>query len=314
MSGPSSDLSTGPSIRPSADPHAAPSAGPSSGPSPVPSTAAMVAPAHEDFRKPRTISGGCLCRAVRYKVDFKEDHDFLKSSNSCQCTQRRRQTGTLVYYTHTIPVDCLKWHTQVVPIPGNPAMVGPPTMKYQRTPVGYQFGFCQNCGSTLYWKDEARSDLELALGTVDPEFLNGSSGEPGRATDDGYRFALANCGGANRSCDQKIKGLTDLIPQRDQRYFRNAPAEGRRKRKIEGDHEVEQAEELRKQTMEQHQKAEPQKAEPQKAEPQKEEPQKEEPQKEEPQKAEPQKGSEHLAPEETRAEVVVADAPVEAEQ
>lgn len=29
--------------------------------------------------KPSSISGGCLCEAVRYNITFPSDHDFLKS-------------------------------------------------------------------------------------------------------------------------------------------------------------------------------------------------------------------------------------------
>ncbi|KAK8102699.1 hypothetical protein PG984_015845 [Apiospora sp. TS-2023a] len=295
MSSPASDVSNAPSIRPSANPHVGLYADPSAEPSAIPLTAARVATIHEAFRKPQTITGGCLCGAVRYNVEFNKDHDFLKSSNSCQCTECRRQTGTLVHYTHTIPPDCLTWITKQVPLvpyPGYPVIMVSSTMRSHRTTTGYQLGFCQKCGSTLYSRDELRDDLQLALGTVDPEFLIGSYGEPGRApnvtpvepTDDGYGFALANCGGVNKFCDQEIKGVTDSIQKRGKRYFRNAPAEGRRKRMIEEDHAAQRAEEIRKQIMQQRQKQER------------------------------QKGSEHPVPEETRAEVVVADAPVEAEQ
>lgn len=29
--------------------------------------------------KPTTISGGCLCEAIRYTITFPPDHDFLNS-------------------------------------------------------------------------------------------------------------------------------------------------------------------------------------------------------------------------------------------
>ncbi|KAI1363106.1 hypothetical protein F5Y08DRAFT_252300 [Xylaria arbuscula] len=33
----------------------------------------------EEYPKPKYITGGCLCEALRYRIDFPEDHDFEKS-------------------------------------------------------------------------------------------------------------------------------------------------------------------------------------------------------------------------------------------
>lgn len=35
--------------------------------------------ATDSFEKPESITGGCLCGSIRYKVVFPKDHDFLKS-------------------------------------------------------------------------------------------------------------------------------------------------------------------------------------------------------------------------------------------
>lgn len=157
-------------------------------------------------------------------------------SNSCQCTECRRQSGTLALYTHTIPAICLHWVTQMAILSVNPPVAQPVNLRYSMTKSGYLRGFCSNCGSTLYWKDDNRRELEIALGTVDPEFLIGSCVEPGRATstaaatptDDGYGFALVNCSGVNYSYENQIKGVTDKLvtQQRGTRLFKHEPPEG----------------------------------------------------------------------------------------
>ncbi|KAI1501883.1 glutathione-dependent formaldehyde-activating GFA [Biscogniauxia marginata] len=147
----------------------------------------MSRPTVENFPKPTTITGGCLCGSIRYKVDFPKDHDFLKSSSSCQCMQCRRSTGALFFVAHTVPLSCLTYLTPVDSL-----------KNFVATP-GFQRGFCTNCGSFLYWRDELRDDIALAVGCVDPEVLVG----------EGYGFALANMKGHNVWCENEIKGITD---------------------------------------------------------------------------------------------------------
>lgn len=73
------------------------------------------------------------------------------------------------------------------------------TLKNFNATPGIQRGFCTNCGSYLYWRDESRDDLELAVGTVDAELLSE------------FGFALANASGNNVWCQNEIKGVTDGI-------------------------------------------------------------------------------------------------------
>jgi hypothetical protein len=54
----------------------------------------------------------------------------------------------------------------------------------------------------------SRPDLELAVGSVDPEFLVGNAEE----NRPGYGFALANCCGHNVHCGNEIKGVTEGWP------------------------------------------------------------------------------------------------------
>ncbi|KAH8907419.1 glutathione-dependent formaldehyde-activating GFA [Coniochaeta sp. PMI_546] len=151
----------------------------------------------ENFPKPKEITGGCLCGSLRYKIVFPDDHDFLKSSGSCQCTQCRRQTGALIFYSHTILLENLTWLT-----PTDDAL-----NKFVATP-GYERGVCRNCGSLLYWRDVRRPDLEIAVGSVDPEYLVGDA----EGKEPGYGFALANCCSHNVFCSNEIKGVTDGLP------------------------------------------------------------------------------------------------------
>lgn len=85
--------------------------------------------------------------------------------------------------------------------------------KFHATP-GYERGFCRRCGGLLYWRDLRRDDLEISVGSVDPEFLvgkkRGGDGEGG----EGYGFALANCCSHNVFCGNEIKGVTDGLPGR----------------------------------------------------------------------------------------------------
>ncbi|KAI1454087.1 glutathione-dependent formaldehyde-activating GFA [Annulohypoxylon moriforme] len=145
----------------------------------------MSGPTPVDFPKPTSITGGCLCDALRYKVDFPSNHDFLNSSRSCQCTQCRRNTGTLFLVAHTIPLSGFTFSTPTE------------SLKNFSATLGFQRAFCGNCGSFMYWRDESCDDIALAVGTVDAEFLSK------------YGFALASMSGGNVWCQNEIKGVTD---------------------------------------------------------------------------------------------------------
>jgi hypothetical protein len=96
--------------------------------------------------------------------------------------------------------------------------LGPtPSLKnYSATP-GIQRGFCSDCGSFLYWRDESLDDIELAVGCFDPEFLIGEEGKSG------YGLALANMSGNNVYCENEIPGVTDgWIGRRGERWLKGS--------------------------------------------------------------------------------------------
>ncbi|CAJ2504101.1 Uu.00g114950.m01.CDS01 [Anthostomella pinea] len=158
----------------------------------------MSAPTVQNFPKPKSVTGGCLCGSIRYRVDFPDGHDFLQSSGSCQCTQCRRGTGSLFFTAHSIPLKSLTYLTATDAL-----------KKFYATP-GITRGFCAHCGSFLYWRDESSNTVDLAVGCVDPELLVGE-GEEGV----GFGFALANMAGANIWCRNEIRGVTDGMVGRE---------------------------------------------------------------------------------------------------
>ncbi|KAM7200623.1 putative glutathione-dependent formaldehyde-activating enzyme [Rhypophila sp. PSN 637] len=176
------------------------------------------------FPTPKSITGGCLCGGIRYKVDFPPDHDFKKASGSCQCTQCRRQTGSLFFLAHTIK-PASKCFRYLPPSPTNDTSSQadvPKTLKEYiinpSSPIGAR-GICTNCGSFLYWRpksnnpDPDKADeedyLELAVGTIDPEYLFGEGEQEEHG--EGYGLALVNGGGGHSWCKNEIRGVTDGI-------------------------------------------------------------------------------------------------------
>ncbi|KAK4213294.1 Mss4-like protein [Rhypophila decipiens] len=165
------------------------------------------------FPTPKSITGGCLCGGIRYKVDFPVDHDFKKASGSCQCTQCRRQTGSLFFLAHTIkPASKSSSSSNEIPSTLKEYIINP------ASPIGAR-GICTNCGSFMYWRpksnnppdkaeeEEEEDYLELAVGTIDPEYLFGE----GQEEHEGYGLALVNGGGGHSWCKNSIRGVTDGI-------------------------------------------------------------------------------------------------------
>ncbi|KAI5921872.1 glutathione-dependent formaldehyde-activating GFA [Camillea tinctor] len=166
----------------------------------------MSKPIVEEYPKPTTITGGCLCGSIRYRVDFPQDHDFVQSSCTCQCTQCRRSTGTLIFAAHSVALRNLTYTSAT------------DTLRNYSATRGFQRGFCATCGSFLYWRDESRDVVELAVGCVDEEFLVGEHGS------EGFGRALASPEGNHVWCQNEIKGVTDRMvgPGCGVRWARNS--------------------------------------------------------------------------------------------
>ena len=120
---------------------------------------------------------------------------------TCQCTQCRKQTGSLFYIAHSVPASCFQ-------ILGSQEDL----KQYKASPEAVRT-FCGKCGSFLLWSLEGSDHVSFAVGTVDALYLFGEGAED---RDDvpkhGFGEILANGGGGHEFCRNEIKGVTDDIP------------------------------------------------------------------------------------------------------
>ena len=125
---------------------------------------------------PSTASGGCLCGSVRYKVTFPTNHDWKRGVNitysshthspanallkcsTCQCSQCRKNGGSLIAWLHKVPASSVAFTSQTT------------LSRYHATPDAAR-GFCTKCGSWLFWRSEASNSMSMSVGTFDKEEL-----------------------------------------------------------------------------------------------------------------------------------------------
>lgn len=99
-----------------------------------------------------TVTGGCLCGAVRFEVEVKAAEDGAVIVDVCHCGM------------------CRRWH-------GGPALAvqatGPLRFENEeplglyRSSAWAERGFCKTCGSSLFWRMEDGSFATLAAGALD---------------------------------------------------------------------------------------------------------------------------------------------------
>lgn len=96
----------------------------------------------------RTRSGGCLCGAVRYRIDGP-----VRPVIACHCRQCRRQSGH--YYAATAAAR------SDVTIQGQEAIT------WFAASSQAERGFCSRCGSALFWHWHGRDRLSILAGSLD---------------------------------------------------------------------------------------------------------------------------------------------------
>ncbi len=97
-------------------------------------------------------TGGCLCGKVRYKVVGE-----LMPIINCHCSKCRRFHGHVGAYTATrrenlvlMETTGLKWYRST----------------QDETPNVYR-GFCEVCGSSLFWDPRGKPNISIAAGSID---------------------------------------------------------------------------------------------------------------------------------------------------
>ena len=96
-----------------------------------------------------TISGRCLCGAVRYEAGLP-----LSAATYCHCESCRRAHGAPAVAWVNVASASLRYTT------GEP-------VSYESSP-NVRRSFCGRCGSPLtYWCDTRSAEIDIAVGTLD---------------------------------------------------------------------------------------------------------------------------------------------------
>ncbi len=96
-------------------------------------------------------TGGCLCGAVRYRVDGP-----LRDVLICHCEECRRWHG------HVSASTAARREDLALLEPGGLRWIDSP-----RSDAGARRGFCGECGSSLFWDAPGRPTVSIAAGTLD---------------------------------------------------------------------------------------------------------------------------------------------------
>ena len=92
--------------------------------------------------------GGCLCGAVRYEV-----RGPLRPVVDCHCTMCRRTSGHFAAFTATRP--------------GALVLIESEGLRWYRSSAAARRGFCEICGSSLFWEPASGDRVSIAAGTLD---------------------------------------------------------------------------------------------------------------------------------------------------
>ena len=92
--------------------------------------------------------GGCLCGAIRYEIDGP-----LRKVVYCHCEQCRKTSGHYVAAT-AVDVDKLTFTEDS-------------GLRWYRSSDIAERGFCQHCGSSLFWRPDHGKYVALMAGALD---------------------------------------------------------------------------------------------------------------------------------------------------
>ena len=93
-------------------------------------------------------TGSCLCGGVRFEL-----RGPLDAVIACHCTQCRKQTGHHWASTHTADADLY--------------LISSDSLRWYRSSEQAQRGFCDRCGSSLFWKRVGATVTSVCVGSID---------------------------------------------------------------------------------------------------------------------------------------------------
>ena len=96
------------------------------------------------------LTGGCLCGHVKFKVD-----GSMREIVACHCSQCRKQTGNFFTSSNAKNADVTFVETK--------------GLKWFRSSDTAERGFCQDCGSALFWRRVDSDTISIAAGSLDGE-------------------------------------------------------------------------------------------------------------------------------------------------
>ncbi len=100
----------------------------------------------EPQNKPHT--GGCYCGQVRFRIDGPLDDAVF-----CHCGQCRKTTGFYMAATRTAK--------------GNLSFDTDEGLRWFRSSDSAERGFCQRCGSPLFWRSIDGPNISITMGALD---------------------------------------------------------------------------------------------------------------------------------------------------
>lgn len=115
-----------------------------------------------------------------------------KQASTCQCSQCRKQTGSLIYRVQKVPRSSLEFTAQS-------------TLKIYKASPPNSRGFCNECGGLIFWSADDGDKISICVGTFDDDVLQ----KYGRILTYAERHLY---------CVNDIPGVTDHLPGTKNRF------------------------------------------------------------------------------------------------
>lgn len=93
-------------------------------------------------------SGHCLCGGVAFTID-----GAMSALSACHCAQCRRQSGHFVVAGEVADADITFQRDE--------------TLAWYRSSDFARRGFCQACGSALFWQQDGSTDWSVSIGSLE---------------------------------------------------------------------------------------------------------------------------------------------------